>query len=110
MLPGKEIIATQFSDAALTPSSDTCYEARHNRLVPGQGTINMEAIIQTLDASGYRALFGVELLNDELDKLPPEEAAQKAGDATRAVMSNAREGILTSHEAPTIIKIKRLPI
>ncbi len=89
-LPGEAIIAIQINDAGLKPADDIIDETMHGRLLPGKGAIDLIGIIRALDAIGCQAPVGVEVFSDELNKLTPVEAAQQAGDATRAVFKQAR--------------------
>lgn len=90
-LPQSAIIAIQINDAAPSPADDIIYETMHGRLLPGHGAIDLVNIIRALDAIGCQATVGVEVFSDELNKLPPREAARQAGDATRAIFEKARQ-------------------
>jgi sugar phosphate isomerase/epimerase len=41
--------------------------------------------LQAIQATGYEGPVSVEVFSDDLRKLPPEQAAKKAGEATRNV-------------------------
>ena len=56
-------------------------EARGNRLLPGEGALPLDAM---LDALPKGLTVGVEAPTQELAALPFAEAARRAGDATRA--------------------------
>ena len=60
---------------------DLMAEARGNRLLPGEGALPLDAM---LDALPKGLPLGVEAPTQELAALPFAEAARRAGDATRA--------------------------
>jgi sugar phosphate isomerase/epimerase len=60
--------------------------------LPGDGVIDLEAVVATLYQIGAVAPFGVEVFSDELQALAPTEAAQRAADATRRVVEASRRG------------------
>jgi len=47
-----------------------------DRVLPGQGCLDLKEIIGTLDKNGYSGLCAIELFNDELWAMPPERAAR----------------------------------
>ncbi len=78
------IAYAQICDAgAERPASpaDRMAEARGNRLLPGEGTLPLDAM---LDALPKGLSIGVEAPTQELAALSFAEAAKRAGDATRA--------------------------
>ena len=81
----------QICDAAAerpTASADLMAEARGNRLLPGEGTLRLNAM---LDALPEGLSIGVEAPTRELAGLTFAAAARRAGDATRAFLA-ARAG------------------
>ncbi|MCW8133002.1 MAG: sugar phosphate isomerase/epimerase [Planctomycetota bacterium] len=48
-----------------------------DRVLPGEGTLDVKGLIARLEAHGYRGLFSIELFNKDIWALPPEAAAQK---------------------------------
>ncbi len=89
-LPGDAIVGIQFNDASPEPAEDIVDETLHGRLLPGDSAIDLIGVIRSLDAIGCSVPIGVEVFSDELNQLPPMEAARKAGDATRAILDKAR--------------------
>jgi sugar phosphate isomerase/epimerase len=61
--------------------ADLMAEARGNRLLPGEGVLPLNAM---LDALPDNLVIGVEAPTQELAALPFVDAARRAGDATRA--------------------------
>jgi sugar phosphate isomerase/epimerase len=88
-IPGEKIFTTQFSDAAATRSGDAFADAA-SRQLPGEGELNLAAIVRQLDAIGSRAPLGVEVFNAELSALSTAVAAQRLSTAMRGVLASAR--------------------
>lgn len=89
-VPGKTIIATQFNDASPVRGNDLAYEARHGRLFPGEGVIDLVGIIRALDSKGCTAPVGIEVISDEMNALSPIEGARRAGSSMRSILNKAR--------------------
>jgi 4-hydroxyphenylpyruvate dioxygenase len=47
-----------------------------DRVLPGQGCLDLKEIIGALDRNGYSDLYAIELFNDDLWNMPPERAAR----------------------------------
>jgi sugar phosphate isomerase/epimerase len=88
-VPGERILAVQLNDAPREPEANPVEETLHRRLLPGDGAIDLVEIVEALRASRSPAPLGVEIFSDELAKLPPAEAAQRAARAARAVLEKA---------------------
>ena len=86
-LPGARILGVQLDDAPGEPEADLVDETLHRRLLPGEGAIDLPAIVRALRAAGSPAPLGVEVFSDALAALPAEEAARRAGAAARAVLA-----------------------
>lgn len=52
-----------------------------DRVLPGQGVIDLAAMIAVLEEHGYDGYYSIEMFNDELWKLPVAEAAQQCYDS-----------------------------
>jgi sugar phosphate isomerase/epimerase len=89
-IPADRIIAIQTNDAPREAEADLLLETLHRRLLPGEGDIDLPGIFRRLFAGGCVAPVGVEVFSDELAKLPFDEAARRAADATRRVLAEAR--------------------
>jgi sugar phosphate isomerase/epimerase len=61
---------------------------RHRRL-PGEGNLDLEGFLRLLDGHRVTAPVTVEILSDEQNARPTDEAARVAMAATRAVMGRA---------------------
>jgi sugar phosphate isomerase/epimerase len=79
------IVHVHFNDAPNLPPD----QIRDNqRLLPGEGVINLTGFLQALNKIGYRDALSIEVFGRE-DKLPPEEAAQNGLKAALAVFQKA---------------------
>jgi sugar phosphate isomerase/epimerase len=86
-IPGAKVLAVQLDDAPTEVEPDMMYATLHDRLLPGDGAIDLEALVATFNQIGAVAPFGVEVFSDHLHALGPTEAAQRAADATRRVVA-----------------------
>jgi sugar phosphate isomerase/epimerase len=86
-IPGAKIFAVQLDDAPAEPEPNLMSATLHQRLLPGEGAIDLAVMIDALRAIGAGAPFGVEVFSDALHALGPMEAAQRAADATRSVLA-----------------------
>jgi sugar phosphate isomerase/epimerase len=84
------VLSVQLDDAPAQAEPDPTQETLHRRLLPGEGAAGVVELIRALDRGGCRAPLGVEVFSDELAKLPPAEAARRAGEAARRVIAQAR--------------------
>ena len=48
-----------------------------DRVLPGEGVLDLPAIVSTLESHGYDGYFSIELFNSELWNLPVKEAARR---------------------------------
>ncbi|MDF7648548.1 sugar phosphate isomerase/epimerase [Pantoea sp. Acro-805] len=83
-IPADRIYEVQLCDMAEMPPQEKgalSDYARHQRLLPGDGIIEVERFVDKLKSGGYTGPVGIEVFNDELKAQPPEVAAQKAWQA-----------------------------
>ena len=83
------VLAVQVSDVATTRHDDVRVEALHHRVLPGGGAGGTGALLRALRDQGCVAPMEVEVYSDELTRLAPAVAAQRAGDALRALLIEA---------------------
>jgi sugar phosphate isomerase/epimerase len=84
------VIAVQLGDAPARAEANLIDETLHRRRLPGEGDLDLAALVRRLDAGGCEAPIGIEVFSDELLQLPPREVARRAGDALHAVLARAR--------------------
>lgn len=80
-IPADRIYEVQLCDMAEMPPQEKgalSDFARHQRLLPGDGIIEVERFVDKLKSASYRGPVGIEVFNDGLKAQPPEVAAQKA--------------------------------
>ncbi len=85
-IPGSRILGLQLCDAPATPEADFLHATLHERLLPGQGELDLRELVADLRATGTAAPFGVEVFSDALDALRSEEAGRRAGAALRQLL------------------------
>lgn len=84
-IPGQFIGSIELDDAPLIMESETLWEDTiYKRRLPGEGDLDVKSFIAAVQSTGFDKAWGVEILSDTLRKLPLDEMAQKAFDATAA--------------------------
>jgi sugar phosphate isomerase/epimerase len=89
-IPGDKVLAIQLDDAPTQREPKLMSATLHERLLPGEGAIDLTALLGALGEIGAAAPIGVEVFSDTLHALGPFDAAQRAADATRAVLATVR--------------------
>jgi sugar phosphate isomerase/epimerase len=90
-IPGAKIMGIQLDDALATPEANPMMATLHDRLLPGDGDLDLVSLVAALRAAGAVAPVGVEVFSDALHALGPHAAAQRAADATRRVLADRSE-------------------
>jgi sugar phosphate isomerase/epimerase len=72
-MPGERIFSVQLNDALAAPEADLNM-GMVNRLLPGEGELDLAGFMQALAATGTRAPVGIETFSARLDALPVGEA------------------------------------
>lgn len=87
-LPGERIVALQLCDspAVSEPEPDYMQATLTQRLVPGEGALDLVGFLRWLRASGSTAPLGVEIWSSELAAAPPEDVALHVGAAMRRLI------------------------
>jgi sugar phosphate isomerase/epimerase len=92
-IPPERVLDVQINDGPPTKTDPDYYtDCTRHRLIPGTGTFDLVAFIRTLDASGVDVPFSVEVISQDLERLPPEEAARQMAEGTRTVLAAAPAG------------------
>jgi 4-hydroxyphenylpyruvate dioxygenase len=79
-IPGEEILLVQVSDAPDLPPREL---RDHNRLYPGTGVLEFEALLAAIRGKGYSDYFSLELRNEEYWKEDPGIVASEGFRAMR---------------------------
>ena len=84
---GRErIVHVHFDDAPNLPPEQIRDD---ERLLPGEGVINLTGFLRALQTIGYTDALSVEVFGRGLNKVPPETAAKMGLDASLAVFKKA---------------------
>ncbi|MFE1971773.1 sugar phosphate isomerase/epimerase family protein [Streptomyces hygroscopicus] len=88
-IPPSAITTLQLCDVLPQPGPDPTDEARHRRLLPGQGAGDTLGVLRALRDHGVSAPVSVEVFSDDLDTRPAAEAARLAFDAGALTLGRA---------------------
>ncbi len=80
------IVHVHFNDAAAQPPEKVL---DNERLLPGEGVIDLVAFLHALKAIGYEDALSVEVFAGKLKELTPEAAARAGLESSRRVMQKA---------------------
>lgn len=89
-LPADRFVAIQFDDADAVRVGDWLEDTTLRRRLPGEGAFDLLGFVRLLDTHGVHAPISVEIISSEHQARPLAEAAQRAYDTTRAVLTQAR--------------------
>ncbi len=89
-IPAAHVRGIQINDAPAQPEADLIDETLHRRLAPGDGAIDLAALLRHLAAGGCTAPIGVEVFSDTWSAAPLRDTAQQMGDAARKVLAASR--------------------
>ena len=97
-VPGERIFAVQIDDAAAEVRG-TMREDTKNRLLPGDGDLDLPRAVRALDRIGALRWVGPEVISPVLEAMPPLEAARLAGDRVRELIARVRSEAATDASA-----------
>lgn len=80
------IVHVHFNDAAAQPPEQV---SDHERLMPGEGVIDLVAFLHALQTIGYQDALSVEVFGRGLKEMTPEAAARLGLESGRKVMEKA---------------------
>ncbi|MGQ9732041.1 MAG: sugar phosphate isomerase/epimerase family protein [Candidatus Zipacnadales bacterium] len=83
-LPVEKIVHVHLNDAPDKPRDE---QLDMERLLPGEGIIDLKAFLTALKNVGYLDYMGIETFSKTLPQLPPDEAAAKAKAAADRVLA-----------------------
>jgi sugar phosphate isomerase/epimerase len=89
-IPADLVTGIQINDAPARAEADLMEETTHRRLLPGEGAIDLRALLAHLAAGGCRAPIGVEIFSDALAGRPARETARRVARACRPLLSQGR--------------------
>ena len=88
-LPANAIMHVELDDGPAVQTGTILEETIERRALPGEGAFDLDGFIRSVEATGYRGLYGVEILSDAQRRAPLADAAQRAADTTRACLETA---------------------
>lgn len=83
-VPGEKIVHVHLNDAPDKPRDE---QMDMERLLPGEGVIDLKGFLTALKNAGYQDYMGIETFGKVLPSLPPEEAARRAKEAADKVLA-----------------------
>lgn len=81
--------SVQINDAPAEPTHDMITETMHHRLLPGEGAADVAGTLRHLRQHRVQVPITVEVMSDQLRALPANEAARRAAEAARAVLTKS---------------------
>ena len=72
------INSVELDDAAAKPVGSLWEDTLFHRLYPGEGSFDCRAFIDAIEQTGFRSLYGVEVINEVYRKLPLREQAERS--------------------------------
>jgi sugar phosphate isomerase/epimerase len=85
-IPGASILGVQLCDAPATPEPDPLHATLHERLLPGEGELPLDTLLDDLRATGSTAPLGVAVFSDVLHALDPVDVGRRAGASLHALL------------------------
>jgi sugar phosphate isomerase/epimerase len=86
-IPGSRILGIQLCDAPSKPERDILHATLHDRLLPGEGELDLGSLVASLELAGAVAPIGIEVFSDTLHHLPAVEIGVRAGEALRGALA-----------------------
>jgi sugar phosphate isomerase/epimerase len=83
-IPAERIVHVELNDADEEPVGSLIEDTIDNRRLCGTGSFEVSAFLAAIEATGYRGLYGVEILSREHRTLSLEDAAQRVYETTIA--------------------------
>lgn len=87
-IPGNRIFALQISDAAAEPVGSLLGDTLRHRRLPGEGDFDLAGVFEILARKEIPAPPGVEVLSEDLWRLPPAEIGRRSGEALRRTLGH----------------------
>ena len=88
-IPGRRVLAVQVDDGPETAEDDLLHATLHERLLPGDGALDVVGFLGALADNEVNAPVGVEVFSDALHAEGARAAALRAAHSTRRAMASA---------------------
>jgi sugar phosphate isomerase/epimerase len=85
-IPSEFVFAVQLEDAPGVPAPDLAHESLHERLIPGDGELDLRAFLSTVLAAGTPPLIGPEVFSDRTHEMPASGLGRLLGERTRELL------------------------
>ncbi|MGO9875771.1 MAG: sugar phosphate isomerase/epimerase family protein [Acidimicrobiia bacterium] len=86
-VPGDRVLGIQLDDGPRLAEADLLHATLHNRLLPGDGELDLAGMLGVLREIGAVAPVGVEVFSDDLHKHDPLEIGRQAGAAAKRLLA-----------------------
>lgn len=83
-IPGDQLAWVELADGPVEYVSDPRDEVINGRMLPGEGEFDIPGYVLTLRGVGYDGPWGVEVLSEQLRRLPIEQAFDRAYETATA--------------------------
>jgi 4-hydroxyphenylpyruvate dioxygenase len=77
-IPPDRVFLVQVADAYMVPGIETIETARHHRVFPGEGDLDVAGLVRTLREAGYAGRYSLEIFNDGYRAEPANVVAKRA--------------------------------
>ncbi|WP_026311160.1 sugar phosphate isomerase/epimerase family protein [Parafrankia elaeagni] len=91
-VPADRVHVVQLCDAPARPADDPVVETTTGRLLPGEGDIDIPAVLDVLAAAGATPVIAAEVYSAPLAELGPAEMARRVYAATEKVLGTRFSG------------------
>ena len=88
-VPGERIFGVQVADASAEPTMPLVEET-FNRMLPGDGELDLTGVLRVLHRGGGLRWVGPEVISPTLAAMAPADAARLAGDRVRVLVADAQ--------------------
>jgi sugar phosphate isomerase/epimerase len=76
-------------DDGLPPGPDSRFDTLNRRALPGRGNLDLVGFVAAFDALGFEGVVSVEVMSEELRKLPLDDYIRQVASTTREVLEKA---------------------
>ncbi|MGH2852441.1 MAG: sugar phosphate isomerase/epimerase family protein [Solirubrobacteraceae bacterium] len=87
-IPPDRVFAIQLDDAPAEPAADLAHESLHERLIPGDGELDLARFTRILLDGGTPQLIGPEVFSDATAELPASQLGRLLGERTRELIGS----------------------
>ena len=88
-IPLESVFAVQLGDAPAIPAADLAHESLHERLIPGDGDLDLGALLRAILARGTPRLIGPEVFSDRTQEIPAERLGRLLGESSRTLLADS---------------------